>query len=58
MTNNYVIKEILSLKIISKETGEVLAEWKPLPINENDYTFSKEADRLHLRQLSHETTGD
>lgn len=52
--NNYVIKDILSLKIINKETGEVLAEWKPLMINENDYIFNKEADRLYLRQLSHE----
>lgn len=56
--NKYVIESILSLKIISKETGEVLAEWKPLTIDENDYTFSKEADRLHLRQLPHETAGD
>jgi len=56
--NKYIIEDILSLKIISKETGEVLAEWKPLTINENDYTFSKEADRLHLWQLPHETTGD
>ena len=54
-----MIKDILSLKIISKETGEVLDEWKPLPINENenDYTFSKETERLHLPQLPHETTG-
>lgn len=36
ITNNYIIKDILSLKIINKETGEVLAEWKPLMINEND----------------------
>ncbi len=56
--NKYVIENIFSLKIISKETGEVLAEWKPLMINENDYTFSKEADRLYLRQLSHETAGN
>ena len=56
--NKYVIENILSLKIISKETGEVLAEWKPLMINENDYTFSKEADRLYLRQLSHEAAGN
>jgi len=55
--NKYVIEDILSLKIISKETGEVLAEWKPLIMNENDYTFSKEADRLYLRQLPHETAG-
>ena len=52
------IKDILSIKIINKETGEVLAEWKPLTINENDYIFSKEADRLYLRQLPHETAGD
>lgn len=58
ITNNYVIKEILALKIISKETGEVLAEWKPLTINENDYTFSKETKRLHLPQLPHETAGN
>lgn len=56
--NNYVIKDILSLKIISKETGEFLAEWEPLPINENDYTFSKETERLHLPQLPHETAGN
>ena len=56
--NNYAIKEILSLKIISKETGEVIAEWKPLPINENDYTFSKETERRHLPQLPHETAGN
>ena len=56
--NKYVIEDILSLKIISKETEEVLVEWKPPTINENDYTFSKEADRLHLRQLPHETAGD
>ena len=56
--NNYVIKEILSFKIISKETGEVLAEWKPLTINVDDYTFNKEVDRLHLRQLPHETAGN
>lgn len=58
LMNRYVIKEILSLKIINKETGEILTEWKPLTVNENDYTFSKEADRLHLRQLPHETAGD
>ena len=55
--NDYVIEDILSLKIISKETGEVLDEWKPLIINENDYTFSKETERLHLPQLPHETAG-
>lgn len=56
--NNYVIKNILSLKIINKETGEVLTEWKPLTVNENDYTFSKETERLHMPQLPHETAGD
>ena len=56
--NKYIIKEILSLKIINKETGEVLAEWEPLIINENDYTFSEETELLHLRQLSHETAED
>ena len=55
--NKYIIEDILSLKIISKETEEILTEWKPLIINENDYTFSKEADRLHLRQLPHEAAG-
>ena len=58
MMNNYVIKEILSLKIISKETGEVLAEWKPLMINENDYTLSEETRRLHMPQLPNETAGN
>ena len=56
--NKYVIEDILSLKIISKETGEVITEWKPLTINENDYTFSKEANRLYMPQLPHETAGN
>jgi len=56
--NKYVIENILSLKIISKETGEVLAEWKPLMINENDYTFSKETRWLYMPQLPNETAGN
>ena len=55
--NDYVVEDILSLKIISKETGEVLDEWKPLIINENDYTFSKETGWLYMPQLPHETAG-
>ena len=53
-----IIKDILLIKIISKENNKVLVEWEPKTINENDYSFNKETELLYLRQLPDEAAGN
>jgi len=52
--NKYTITDLV---IPNKEKGIAITH-AILIIEDYVYTFSKEADRLHLRQLPHETAGN
>ena len=52
--NKYTITNIT----ISNKEKEIAITHAILIIEDYDYTFSKETERLHLPQLPHETTGN